>query len=183
MNSDSVLLNSTHKKEQFNCGKPTLDNYIRVQASQDIKQKLAACFVLADDHNNVKGYFTLSASSIPRELLPDHIRNKLPAYRNMPVTLLGRLAIDNNHKRQRLGEYILIDALKKNLISSASIGSIAVVVDPIDDDASNFYKLFGFMPLAESRKMFLPMLTLSKLLRTLFKGTTNTPPNDKTPGR
>jgi len=63
-----------------------------------------------------------------------------------------------------LGELLLIEALKRSYeISLNSIGSMAVIVDPIDDEAVQFYSIYGFILLADSRKMFIPMETISEL--------------------
>jgi predicted GNAT family N-acyltransferase len=158
-------LSSSHKKKNFACGKTLLDNYLHTQAKQDMKRKLSVCFILADEHNYVKGYYTLSNASIQREWLSDDIRAKLPpSYANLPTTLLGRLAIDNAYKGKGLGATLLIDALKRAYDTSVtSIGSMAVVVDPIDDDATKFYLKYGFIKLPDSGKMFLPMETISQL--------------------
>jgi hypothetical protein len=60
------LLHRGHDRERFDCGKDLLTNYLKYQASQDVKRKLAACFVLADSNSGrIKGYYTLSNSSIP----------------------------------------------------------------------------------------------------------------------
>ena len=159
------LLSSSHNKKKFTCGKILLDNYLHKQASQDIKRKISVCFVLTDDNNNVKGYYTLSNDSIPQDQLPEKIKKKMPAsYVNLPTTLLGRLAIDVNYKRQGLGELLLLDALKRSFdISSESIGSMAIVVDPIDDDAISFYEKYGFILLPDSGKMFISMNTIKEL--------------------
>ncbi len=160
------LLNSTHKKNEFNCGQELLDNYLHRQASQDVKRHLSACFIIADKNDNVKGYYTLSNSSIDKELIPDNIKNKLPkSYNDIPVTLLGRLARDKNIKGERIGETLLLDALKRSFDTSIKIGSMAVIVDPVDQDAKNFYLKYGFIELPDSEKMFMTMKTIS----TLFK--------------
>jgi ribosomal protein S18 acetylase RimI-like enzyme len=49
-------------------------------------------------------------------------------------------------------------------LSNESIGAMAVVVDPINDKAVEFYKKYGFEQLPESGKMFLPMKVISQLL-------------------
>lgn len=160
------LLNSTHKKNEFNCGQELLDNYLHRQASQDVKRHLSACFIIADKNDNVKGYYTLSNSSIDKELIPDNIKNKLPkSYNDIPVTLLGRLARDKNIKGERLGETLLLDALKRSYDTSINIGSMAVIVVPIDENAKNFYLKYGFKELPDSEKMFMTIKTIS----TLFK--------------
>ena len=158
------LLNPTHKKNEFDCGQELLDNYIHRQASQDVKRHLSVCFIIADEDNKVKGYYTLSNASIDKELIPDSIKNKLPkSYNDIPVTLLGRLARDKNINGERLGETLLLDALKRSYATSTTIGSMAVIVDPIDEDAKNFYLKYGFIELPDSKKMFMTMKTISTL--------------------
>jgi len=167
MSQISELLNSAHKKSDFSCGKEMLDTYIHKQANQDVKRKLSACFVINEKETNlIKGYYTLSNNSIPLELVPNQIQKKLPrSYESIPTTLLGRLAIDNKFQGQGIGKLILIDALKRSYEISKTIGSFAVVVDPIDQDAENFYNKYGFIKLPDSGKMFLPMNTISQLFK------------------
>jgi GNAT superfamily N-acetyltransferase len=160
----TVPLSSSHKKESFSCGKDLLDNYLHKQAKQDIKRMLSACFVLPDDANNIKGFYTLSSSSIERNLLPGEIVKKLPpSYLDLPVILLGRLAVSQNYQGQGIGEILLIDALKRSYSVSREVGSMAVIVDPLDKDAVRFYEKYEFIALPDSTKMFLPMSTIAKL--------------------
>jgi hypothetical protein len=164
MSYQTKLLNSSYIKNEFDCGKELLNSYLHKQASQDIKRYLSACFVIADDENKIIGYYTLSNSSIDRELIPEELKSKLPkSYNDLPVTLLGRLARDKNSKEKRVGETLLLDALKRSYDTSLNIGSIAVIVDPIDDEAKEFYLKYGFISLPDSEKMFLTMKTISSL--------------------
>lgn len=167
MSQISESLNSVHKKSDFSCGKEMLDDYLHKQANQDIKRKLSACFVVKEEQTElIKGYYTLSNNSIPLEDIPDNIRKKLlRSYTTIPTTLLGRLAIDNNFQGQGLGKLILIDALKRSFELSKTIGSFAVVVDPIDEEAERFYDKYGFLKLPDSGKMFLPMKTIGQLFQ------------------
>lgn len=157
-------LHASHRKAEFDCGQKLLNDYLHTQAKQDVKRRLSACFILADN-NTVKGYYTLSSASIQRDLLPEAIIKKLPpSYHDLPATLLGRLAVDNSFKGQGLGELILMDALKRSYHTSlSSIGSMAIIVDPIDEKAVKFYKKYGFILLPDSGKMFIAMETLSGL--------------------
>ncbi len=164
MNYLTVPLHTSHKKKDFNCGKKLLDDYLHTQAKQDVKRKLAACFVLPDENNKIKGYFTLSSTSINRNFLTEAVLKKLPpAYYHLPATLLGRLAIDNSYKGQGLGELLLVEALRKSYEISQEIGSMAVIVDPIDDEAVKFYEKYGFIILKDSGKMFMAMWTIGEL--------------------
>lgn len=156
------LLAKKHIKVHFNCGKDLLDNYLKYQAGQDIKRKLSACFVLADKNTNIiKGYYTLSNNSIPLNSFPEQIRKKLPETNNsIPATLLCRLAIDKKFQGKGIGKILLIDALKRSYEASGKIGSYAVVVDPVDEEAVGFYRKYDFILLPESGKMFIAIKTL-----------------------
>lgn len=165
MSQISEPLNSTHEKSDFSCGKEMLDTYIQKQANQDVKRKLSVCFVITElETKLIKGYYTLSNNSVPLKFVPDSVKKKLPpSYETIPTTLLGRLAIDERYQGQGMGKLILIDALKRSYEISKTMGSFAVVVDPIDQEAENFYNKYGFVKLPDSGKMFLPMKTISQL--------------------
>lgn len=161
----TVNLSSGHNKNEFCCDKELLDTYIHKQANQDVKRKLSACFVLAAENSNViKGYYTLSNNSIPSILIPEEVKKQLPnSYTSIPTTLLGRLAIDKNFQGNGIGKILLIDALKRCYEISKIIGSFAVIVDPLDNNAQTFYAKYGFIKLPDSGKMFLPMKTIQQL--------------------
>lgn len=170
MNSFTEVLNKSHVCDDFTCGEELLDNYLKRQASQDVRKKLAACFVLIKKETNViQGYYTLSNNSIPQELIPEDFKKHFPkSYHSIPATLLGRLAVDKNFMGQGIGELLLVDALKKSYEISKVIGSYAVVTDPINEKAENFYLKYGFQKLPDSGKMFLPMKTISQLFEKRF---------------
>lgn len=164
------LLDKNHPKKSFDCGNETLNDYIKNRAGQDMKRKLAACFVLFDNATNyIQGYYTLSNNSIPLDDFSEEIKRKLPkSYTSIPTTLLGRLAIDKNFQGKGIGKILLIDALKRSYELSEEIGSFAVVVDPIDEKAEKFYEKFGFIKQPDSGKMFIAMKTLKQLFEELL---------------
>jgi GNAT superfamily N-acetyltransferase len=159
------LLDKKHNRNDFDCGKELLNNYLKNQAGQDIKRKLSVCFVFAEKETNcIHGYYTLSNNSIPLSSFPETIRKKLPqSYNSIPATLLGRLAIDKNWQGKGLGKILLLDALKRSFVISQEIGSYAVVVDPIDREAELFYEKYDFIKLPDSEKMFIAIRTLKEL--------------------
>jgi GNAT superfamily N-acetyltransferase len=158
---------SKHDRPNFSCGKISLDNYFQKQASQDIKRKLSACFVLVDKNTDeISGYYTLSSNSIPNSQIPESFKRRLPpSYMFIPTILLGRLAISSKYQGKGFGRILLVDALKRSFDTSDSIGAFAVVVDPLDDEAERFYDKYGFIKLPDSGKMFLPL----KTVKTLFE--------------
>ncbi|HAQ19532.1 MAG TPA: GNAT family N-acetyltransferase [Prolixibacteraceae bacterium] len=165
------LLKSAHPKENFSCGVALLDNYLWHQAGQDVRRKLTACFVLTESETGlIEGYYTLSNSSIPLNMVPDGFRKHLPqSYSSIPVTLIGRLAVDKRFHGKGTGEYLLIDALKKSFDLSRTIGSFAVAVDPINEQKVGFYLKYGFVSLPDSHKLFLPMKTIGQIFDSTNK--------------
>ena len=159
------LLEKKYDKNSFDCGYNLLDDYLKKQARQDVERDLSACFVLIDEADVINGYYTLSANSIKRDELPENLLKKLPpSYPDLPAVLLGRLAIDKRLQGKGYGEILLIDALTRCYEISESLGTIAVIVDPIDENAQKFYDKYGFILLPTSKKMFLPMKTIKQLL-------------------
>ncbi len=165
MNYLTKILDSGFDRKSFCCGKTLLDQYIHEQVGQDIRRKLAVCFILAGNDKSIKAYYTLSNGSIPLERLPEDIRKKYPkSYTSLPVTLLGRFAVDQKYQGQGMGKLLLIDALKRSCEASLkSVGSMAVIVDVLDSDAEKFYQKFGFIRLPDSAKMFVTMKTIGQL--------------------
>ncbi|MBK7001468.1 MAG: GNAT family N-acetyltransferase [Rhodoferax sp.] len=162
----AVPLQKEHDRQAFRCGSPALDTYLHKQARQDSEKRVAAVFVLVQPPEpRILGYYTLSASTIPAHEVPPELARKLPRYPQLPVTLLGRLAVDQKHKGTGLGQFMLMDALHRSLRAAAGIAAMAVVVDAKDAEAAAFYQHFGFIPLnLTASRLFLPMATISKLL-------------------
>ena len=159
-----LLDGKLHDRSKFSCEERSLTEYLQKQASQDIKRSLAACFVVLDQCKYVIGYYTLSNDSIGRTEIPEEYQKKIPRNYDVPVTLLGRLARDITVKGTGLGEHLLLDALQRsNSVSKKSIGSMAVVVAPLSENAVSFYSKYGFVSLPNSGKMFLTMKAIGKL--------------------
>ena len=161
-----VLLEKSHDRTRFSCEEISLTEYITKQVSQDVKKKLAACFVIINDKNQVMGYYTLTSESLGRDIIPLKYQKKIPRNYSAPVILLGRLARDISQKGTDIGEHLLLDALQRSFnISIENIGAMAVVVDPLSQHAINFYDRYGFVLLPDSGKMFIPMKTIEKLFK------------------
>lgn len=158
-------LDAHHDRAGFCCGVTELDTYLQQRASQDLKRKLAAVFVLTADNKSIAGFYTLSAHSISGTDLPPDVAKRLPRF-PLPVTLLGRMAVAQDLQGSGLGEYLLLDALNRALHGSRQVASWAVVVDA-KAGARNFYLKHDFIPLPTSPdRLFLPM----KTIETLFTG-------------
>jgi len=159
------LLDKSHNRKNFSCEEPSLTGYIQKQVSQDIRKRMAICFVALNESRDVIGYYTLSSESLGRDLIPEKYMNQVPKNYNAPVILFGRLARDIKAKGTGLGEFLLLDALFRSYkLSNQSIGAMAVVVDPINELAVKFYEKYGFEQLPDSEKMLLPMKVIEQLM-------------------
>jgi len=155
-----------HEPAGFTCGAAALDRYLLQQARQDADKHVAAPFVLVEPPGvEVLGCYTLSASIVAVTDVDADLAKKLPRYPQLPVTLIGRLAVHVRLKGQGAGSLLLIDALRRSLTHSAEIAAMAVVADAKDDAATSFYRHFDFQPLQrDARRMYLPMKTVAALL-------------------
>jgi GNAT superfamily N-acetyltransferase len=159
-------LGRQHDRTAFHCGSDALDRYLKQQARQDTDKRVAAPFVAVNPPDKrVLGYYTLSASVLTLADLPDELARKLPRYPQLPVTLLGRLAVDQSSKGQGLGQHLLLDALHRSLAHADQIAAMAVVVDAKDEAAASFYRHYGFLTLqAQPSRLFVPMRPVAQLL-------------------
>lgn len=155
-------LDTHHDRSTFRCGAPALDRYFREQATQDIRRLVSNCFVLIHTASGqIAGYYTLAATSILAEDLSADILRKLPRYPVLPAALVGRLAIDENFRRQGLGSLLIADAALR--ILRGDVKAFAILVDAKDDDAVSFYRFQGFKPLtSRAMSLFLPLSTFRK---------------------
>ena len=158
-------LEKAHDRKSFDCGNDDLNRYLREQARQDAEKRVAAPFVLTQSGSSkVLGFYTLSSSIIPVDELPPDLMKRLPRYAQLPVTLLGRLAVDRSVGGQGVGEFLLVDALRRSLEAAQQIAAMAVIVDAKDARAESFYRHFDFQPFQQTPlRLFLPMGQIANL--------------------
>ena len=158
---------SKHCREAFDCGVEALNDFLRTRARKEMEARSSACFVIVplDDPGRIAGYYTLSAAEVITAELPEALAKKLPRYRSLPATLLGRLARDNAFRGRGVGDRLIADVLARAFAGSAEIGSVAVVTDPKDERAASFYRRFGFIRLND-RRMVLSMRDVARILQT-----------------
>lgn len=151
-------LAASHDRKAFSCGVPPLDRYLHELATQDMRRRISNCFVALDAARAIAAYYTFAATSFPLADLPPELTKRLPRYAVLPAGLIGRLAVNQRFRGQRLGGALIMDATQRAANADPSI--FALVVDAKDDVTAAFYQHVGFQPLA-SRPMslFLPITT------------------------
>lgn len=153
-----------HDRPGFTCGVESLDVYLRTQASQDMRRRANAVFVMvaAEAPQAILGYFTLCSTALAQGAVPESARSLVPRYPLVSATLIGRLAVAENCHGQGLCGMLLARALRIAHDNAGVVGSSMVAVDAINDRAANFYLAHGFIRLPDSLRLIMPIATIGK---------------------
>ncbi len=155
-----------HNRKGFDCGIESLNNYLRVMASQQTLKDNTRTYVLEDAKNTsqIIGYYTLTMTFLDLTLLPRKLQKKHTNVHS--AGLIARLAVDKRYFKQGYGEWLLIDSLRKLLHASETVAFPLVVVDS-KEGAIEFYKKFGFESFLDMpNKLY---MTISNIRKSLQK--------------
>ena len=142
-------------RSRFDCGTKALDTYLRTQAGQDVRRRMAARYLAVETTGGeVAGFYTLAMSAVPLPDLPGEIGRKLPRYPLVPAARLGRLAVDLRFRGRGLGGALLSDAMVRT--RQSGVAAYALPVNAKDEAAAAFYRHHGFLELS-GRTMFIPL--------------------------
>lgn len=157
-------LAAQHDRSHFDCGHSMFNDWLRLRATQFERKRIARTFVAArPDSNEVLGFYTLSAHHVQHQHLTAPLAKGLPRL-DIPVILIGRLAVDVRVQRQGLGEALLISAFRRAQTHARSLGIRGIEVDAIDATAQAFYKRYGFESLADDKQhLFLALSVVENL--------------------
>jgi ribosomal protein S18 acetylase RimI-like enzyme len=156
-------LGSAHDRSTFHCGEEALDRYLQAQATQDMRRRMANCFVAIEVvTGRIAAYYTLSAASIPVIDLPPEETKGLPRYPTLPAVRIGRLAVDRAFQGRGLGAALLADAAHRTM--QGDVAAFTLLVDAKNEQAVAFYQRYGFRTLvSHARTLFLPLATAQRL--------------------
>lgn len=152
---------SVHDRSAFDCGAPSLNDFLRTKAVRHQAQRVSRTFVLTDDAapERIFGYYSLSNCQIAREKLRTQDVKSLPRH-PVPAVLLARLAVNEAHQGRRYGQWLLMDAIKRCALIGYQSGVYALLVDAKNEAAKRFYDRFGFQPIAgRPMTLYLPLET------------------------
>ncbi|MEW5964493.1 MAG: GNAT family N-acetyltransferase [Pseudomonadota bacterium] len=93
----------------------------------------------------VVGYYCLTVGNVLYDGAPGRLVKGLPRH-PVPVVLLARLAIHKQWQGRRIGQGLLLDAIRRTLQAADIAGVRALLVHAKDDKARAFYEHFGFEP-------------------------------------
>jgi GNAT superfamily N-acetyltransferase len=137
-------LGTSHRLEEFDCGKPGLTDWLLHHARQAQGSGSARTFV-ACDQDRVAAYYSLTVGQIDTLEAPERIRRGMGQY-PIPLVILARLAVDLDYQKRGLGFSLLQDAITRTVAIADQAGIRALLTHPIDAEADAFYRRFGFEP-------------------------------------
>lgn len=151
-------MTADHDVRDFDCGEPALNDWLRQRALKN-ESRFSRTYVVCEG-NRVVAYFCISAGAVERAAAPGKVRRNAPDA--IPISVIGRLAVDRDRAGKGLGADLLADALRRIAIASQSIGIGAVLVQAKDEAAKRFYmRCAEFIEYPEdSRTQFLPIETV-----------------------
>ena len=135
-------LNEGHILDQFECGEPALDDWLRRRALANQASDASRTFVTCRGAR-VVGYYALAAGGITSSEAPGRLRRNMPD--PIPVMVLGRLAVDSREQRKGLGALLLRDAVERTRRLASEMGMAGIVVHAISAEAKRFYQHWGFV--------------------------------------
>jgi GNAT superfamily N-acetyltransferase len=161
---------SLHDRAAFSCGIARIDRFLQVTAAQAARHLRSATFVLSDSnaHQQIAGFYTLAQHAYRDGELHETVARglRVSGLENIPMILLGRLAVASNFQAKGLGAFLLKNALERALGVAQEAGGVALITDPYNDNAETFYAKYGFKPLHREpfTRMMLPLRTLARAL-------------------
>ncbi len=152
-------LSSEHRLDEFECGEPVLDEWLRRRALSNQLSGGSRTFVVVDQDTRVVGYYAMAAGAIAHQMATSSVRRNMPD--PIPVMVLARLAVDKRAQGMYLGASLLQDAVNRAVAVSHNAGVRALLVHALHDRAKQFYEHYGFQ-ISPAHPMTL-MLRLSSL--------------------
>lgn len=157
------LLDADHETNEFDCGKPPLNEFLHRYALANQRSGSSRTYVVCRERR-VVGYFSLAPGSVEPAEAPARVL-KGQARHPVPVVLLARLAIDRSEQGKGLGKHLFLDALRRSLAGADVIGGRAVLIHAKDEDARRFYMKYDAEPSpTDPMHLFLLMKDLRKAL-------------------
>ena len=136
-----ALLTSQHDVSAFTSDEPTLDIWLKERALKNQIAGASRTYVVCND-NFVIAYYCLSSGIVTTNEATGAIKRNRP--REIPMILLGRLAVGTRYTGKGIGRALVNDALQRALQAADIIGVRGVLVDALSSTAKVFWESVGF---------------------------------------
>jgi GNAT superfamily N-acetyltransferase len=128
---------------EFECGEPTLDDWLRRRALQNEQSGASRTYVVCAGQQ-VAGYYALAVGAVAHVEAPGRVRRNMPD--PVPVMIVGRLAVHKDFQGRKIGPGLLRDAVVRTLQAAEIAGIRAILVHAVSERARQFYEECGFIP-------------------------------------
>lgn len=158
-------LGENHDRAAFSCGQRSIDDFLKKSARQRQQRRIGTTMVAVDaqgDGRRIVGFYTLLPHEFRGEELPDPYRrgSRIGNLSAVPGALLAQLGVDVKFQGRGIAKALLAHALKRVATLAEGFGCVAVIADPVDPRARDFYAGIDFQSLPGSERMILPVKTL-----------------------
>lgn len=147
---DCILerIGDDHRLDDFECGTPALDTWLKKYALRNHRMDSSRVSVLVED-GQVVGYYALTMGAVHMKDAPPSLVRGLPAY-DVGAVVLARFAVASQVQRRGYGERLLAHAVADSVAAGSAVAARLIVVDAIDEQAARYYRRFGFVDLPEN---------------------------------
>ncbi len=153
-------LTAAHLRADFDCGEPSLDEWLKRRAMTNHLSGASRTFVVTDDGLHVRGYYALAAGAVSHEMATPRVRRNMP--QPVPVMVLARLAVDRPFHSRQVGGALLQDAVQRVLMVAEQAGVRALLVHALHQRAKAFYEHYGCEASPTHLMMLLLRLSVDK---------------------
>ena len=130
-----------HNRDGFECGEPSLDDWLRRRALQNEESGASRTYVVCSGQQ-VVGYYALAVGAVAHAHASGRVRRNMPD--PVPVMVIGRLAAHKGYQGKKIGPGLLRDAILRTLQAADIAGIRAILVHAISERARQFYEECGF---------------------------------------
>lgn len=136
-------INPDHKSDDFDSGNTDLNDWLKKRALKNEASGASRTYVVTVTQS-VIAYYCLANGSVVNTTAPGKVRRNMPA--QIPVMVIGRLAVDINWQGKGIGYALVRDATLRTLQAAEIAGIRAIIVHAISEEAKKFYEKCGFIP-------------------------------------
>lgn len=131
-----------HQLADFDCGEPSLNDWLKRRAAKNQANGASRTYVVCED-DTVIAYYCLAAGAVGHAEAPATMKRNRPD--PVPVLVLGRLAIHRDQHQKGIGTALLNDAIRRAIQAAEIAGITALLVHAISEPARRFYLSRGFI--------------------------------------
>lgn len=149
----------------FQCGTPEIDKWVKAKAWKHHSQNRVRMFCShLNGNDHAIGFYCLSFSA-ERPTKLDNSYKDIYKHSGVPLIYIQYIAVTQSMQSNRIGTFLLMDALRRSHIIGSNIAVYGVALRSLNERTTKLYSKFGFSPADEdgSSLMIVPIWTIFDL--------------------